>query len=156
MRLDLKARAPRYLGSYGVNAAVFNLSDATTRDTDHVVMMRGLTRNVCVPAIWQINTLNKALVCEKFKESEDGGAPDSKLALPSIGEQICGGEVPVPPSDEGGKLTAWPGQADPRLIKRFEQLLCHTGIVSELRPGLISVARPYVQGCFASTGMIHA
>jgi len=39
-------------------------------------------------------------------------------------------------SFSGGKLTAWPGKAYPRLVKRLEQLSCHGGILSELRLSL--------------------
>jgi hypothetical protein len=87
-------------------------------------------------AIGQINALNKVLVCKQFKESENGSSADAKVSLLCIGEKIRSGEVPVTPCDQGGKLSARPGEADPRLIKRLEQLLCHRGILSELRLSL--------------------
>jgi hypothetical protein len=81
-------------------------------------------------AIGQVNTLDKIPVGEEFEESEDGGSANAKAALLSIGEEIGGGEVPLAPCDEGGELTPRPGEADPRLVKRLEQLSCHKGILS--------------------------
>jgi hypothetical protein len=153
--LNFKARASGGFGSDGINAAVINLRDRAARDTDQVMVMGGFARNIGVSAIGEVNSLNKVLVGEEFKQTEDGGAPNTEAALLGIGEEIGGGEVPLSTGDQGGELTARPGKTDPRLVKRLEQLTCHEGTIPELR---LSLNKRWVspsQAREASTGMIH-
>ena len=116
MRLNFEARAPGRLGGDGVNAAVIDLGDCATRDADEMMVVRRLARDVGVSAVWEINPLDEILVGEEFEETEDGGAPDAEAALLSVGEEVGGGEVSLPTRDQGGELTARPGEADPRLV----------------------------------------
>jgi hypothetical protein len=116
MRLNFKARAPGGLGGDGVNAAVIDLGDCATQDADEVVVVRRLARDVGVSAVGEVNSLHEILVGEEFEETEDGGAPDTEAALFSVGEEVSGGEVPLPTRDQGGELTARPGETDPRLV----------------------------------------
>jgi hypothetical protein len=134
--LNLEARASGRLSSDGVNAAVIDLRDCTARDADQVMVMRGLARDVGVSTVGEVNSFDEVLVGEEFEEAEDGGAPNTKAALLGVGEEVGGGEVPLPPRDQGGELTARSGKAYPRLIKRLEQLSCHRGILPELRLSL--------------------
>jgi hypothetical protein len=136
MGLNLEARASSGLGGDGVNAAVVYLGDCTTRDADQVMVVGGFARDVGVSTVRQVNPLNKVLFSKEFEEAEDGGTPDTEVAILRIVEKVCGGEVPLPTRNEGGELTARPGQANPRLVKRLEQLLCHRGILPELRLSL--------------------
>jgi hypothetical protein len=154
MRLNFEARAPGRLGGDGVDAAVIDLGDCATRDADEVVVVRWLARDVGVSAVWEINPLDEVLVGEEFEETEDGGAPDTKAALLGVGKEVGGGEVPFSPCDQGGELTARPGKADPRLVKRFKQLSCHGGSLPELRLGLNTRRQLLFRGCWASAGMI--
>jgi len=108
-----------------------------------------------MPAIGQVNTLNKVLVGEEFEETEHGGSTDAKAALFSIGQEIGGGEVPLAAGDQGGELTPRSGEANPRLVKRFEQLSCHEGILPELRLSLNRRWGAPKRAHGASTGMIH-
>jgi hypothetical protein len=107
-----------------------------------------------MPAIGQVNTLNKVLVGEEFEETEHGGSTDAKAALFSIGQEIGGGEVPLAAGDQGGELTPRSGEANPRLVKRFEQLSCHEGILPELRLSLITLLKARNRASRASAGMI--
>jgi hypothetical protein len=100
------------------------------------MVMGWLARNIGVSAVGEVNSFDEVLVSEEFEETEDGGAPNAEAALLGVGEEVGGGEVPLPTRDQGGKLTAWPGKAYPRLVKRLEQLSCHGGILSELRLSL--------------------
>jgi hypothetical protein len=134
--LNLEARASGRLSGDGVNAAVIDLRDCTARDTDQVMVMRWLARDVGVSTVGQVNSFDEVLLGEEFEKTEDGGAPNTEAALLGVGEEVGGGEVTLAPCDEGGKLTAWPGKAYPRLVKRLEQLSCHGGILSELRLSL--------------------
>jgi hypothetical protein len=134
--LNLEARASGRLSGDGVNAAVIDLRDCTARDTDQVMVMRWLARDVGVSTVGEVNSFDEVLVGEEFEKTEDGGAPNTEAALLGVGEEVGGGEVTLAPCDEGGKLTAWPGKAYPRLVKRLEQLSCHGGILSELRLSL--------------------
>lgn len=89
-----------------------------------------LARNIGMPAIGQVNALNKVLVGEEFEEAEDGGSANAKTAPFGVGEEIGGGEVPLAPGDQGSEFTPRPSEADPRLVKRFEQLTCHNRTLS--------------------------
>ena len=155
MRLNFETGAPGRLGGDGVNAAVINLGDCAARDTDEVVVVRRLAWDVGVSAVWEINPLDEVLVGKEFEETEDGGASDAEAALLGVGEQVGGGEVPRSARDEGGEFTTRPGKADPRLVKRLEQLSCHRGILSVLRLSLNTRWRGLIRGCWASAGMIH-
>ena len=156
MGLNLEARAPGGLGGDSINAAVVDFGDSATRDTDEVVVVRRLARYVGVSAVGEVNPLDQVLVGEEFEETEDGGAPDAQAALLGVGEEVSGGEVPLPTRDEGGELTARPGEADPRLVKRFKQLSCHGGSLPELRLSLNTLPRPQNQARRASAGMIQS
>jgi hypothetical protein len=154
MRLNFETGAPGRLGGDGVNAAVINLGDCAARDTDEVVVVRRLAWDVGVSAVWEINPLDEVLVGKEFEETEDGGASDAEAALLGVGKEVGGGEVPLPTRDKGGELTARPGEADPRLVKRLEQLSCHGGSLPELRLGLNTRRQLLFRGCWASAGMI--
>jgi hypothetical protein len=134
--LNLEARASGRLSGDGVNAAVIDLRDCTARDADQVMVMRGLARDVGVSTVGEVNSFDEVLIGEEFEKTEDGGAPNTKAALLGVGEEVGGGEVPLSTRDQGGKLTAWPGKAYPRLVKRLEQLSCHGGILPKLRLSL--------------------
>jgi hypothetical protein len=136
MRLDFKARASGGFGSDGVDAAVINLRDCTARNADQVMVVGGFARDVGMSAVWQVNPLNEVLVGEEFKETEDSGAPNAEAVLVSICNQVGSGEVPLPARNKGGELTPRPGKANPRLVKRLEQLSSHGGILPELRLSL--------------------
>jgi hypothetical protein len=75
-----------------------------------------LAGNIGVSAIGQVYTLNKVLVGEEFKETEDSSSANTEAALLGIGEEIGGGEVSLAPCDQGGEFTPRPGKADPRLV----------------------------------------
>jgi hypothetical protein len=100
------------------------------------MVMGGFARDVSVSTAGEVNSLDEVLVGEEFKETEDSRASNAEAALLGIGEKVSGGEVPLAPRDQGGELTARPGKAYPRLIKRLEQLSCHGGILPELRLSL--------------------
>jgi len=93
------------------------------------MVVRGLARDIGVAAVGQVNSLDEVLFGEEFKETEDGGAPNTEAALLGVGEEVGGGEVPLPTRDQGGEFTAWSGKAYPRLIKRLEELSCHWNIL---------------------------
>ena len=155
MGLNLEARASSGFGSDGVNAAVVYFGDCSTRNADQVMVVGRFARDIGVSAVRQVNPLNKVLVSKKFEEAEDGGAPDTEVALISIGEKVCGGEVPLPARNQGGEFTARPGQTNPRLVKRLEQLRCHRGILPELRLSLNTRPGRPNEESGASAGMIH-
>jgi hypothetical protein len=134
--LNLEARASGRLSGDGVNAAVIDLRDGTARDADQVMVMGGLARDVGVSTVREVNSLDEVLLGEKFEETEYGGAPNAEAALLGVGEEVGGGEVPLPTCDQGGEFTARSGKAYPRLVKRLEQLSCHGGILPELRLSL--------------------
>ena len=134
--MNLEARASGRLSGDGVNAAVIDLRDCTARDADQVMVMGWLARNIGVSAVGEVNSFDEVLVSEEFEETEDGGAPNAEAALLGVGEEVGGSEVPLAPRDQGGEFTARPGKAYPRLVKRFEQLSCHSGILAELRLSL--------------------
>ena len=134
--MNLEARASGRLSGDGVNAAVIDLRDCTARDADQVMVMGGLAWDVGVSTVGEVNSFDEVLIGEEFEKTEDGGAPNTEAPLLGVGEEVGGGEVPLPTRDQGGKLTAWPGKAYPRLVKRLEQLSCHGGILSELRLSL--------------------
>jgi len=119
-------------------------------------MVRRLARDVGVSAVGEVNPLDEVLVSEQLEEAKDGGTPDAEAALLGVGEEVGGGEVPLPACDEGGELTARPGKANPRLIKRREQLSCHRGILAVLRLSLNTRRRRLIGRCWASAGMIQA
>jgi hypothetical protein len=48
------------------------------------MMMCWFARDVGVATIGKIESLHKALLGKKFKETKDGGATDPKTALPRI------------------------------------------------------------------------
>jgi hypothetical protein len=123
--LDLKSRTSSGLSGYRLNAAVIDLRNCAARDTDEMVMMRWRAGDVGVSTIGEVNPLDEALVRKEFEEAEDGGASNPEAALFCVGEEIGGGEVPLSSRNQCGEHTAWPGEADPRLVKRFEQLWCH-------------------------------
>jgi hypothetical protein len=100
------------------------------------MVMGGLAWDVGVSTVGEVNSFDEVLIGEEFEKTEDGGAPNTEAPLLGVGEEVGGGEVPLPTRDQGGKLTAWPGKAYPRLVKRLEQLSCHGGILSELRLSL--------------------
>jgi hypothetical protein len=116
VRLNHKAGASGGFGGHCVDATVINLGDCTACDADHVMVVRRLAWNIGVPAIWKINPLDEVLVGEELKETEDGGASDSESAPFGVSQEVGGGEVPLPQFDQGGKLTARPGEADPSSI----------------------------------------
>lgn len=156
VRLDFEARASGRLSGDGGDATVINFRDSTAGNADQVMVMGGLTRDVSMSAVGKVNPLNKILVGEEFKEAEDGGAPNSKVAPVSICDQVCSGEVPLSPCNQSGELTTGPGKADPRLIKRFEQRTGHGGILPELRLSLNRRWGALHRAHRASTGMIRA
>jgi len=100
------------------------------------MVMRGFARDVGVSTVGEVNSLNEVLVGENLEEAEDGGPPNAEAVLLGIGEEIGGGEVPLASCDECGKLTPRSSEADPRLVKRLEQLSCHRGILPLLRLSL--------------------
>jgi len=155
VRLNFKARASGGFSSNGVNAAVINLRDCTARDAHQVMVVGGFARDVGMSAVGQVNPFNQILVGKEFKETEDGGAPNAEAALVSISNQVGGGEVPLPTRNKGGQFTPRPGKANPRLVKRFEQLTCHGGILPELRLSLNIRWGAPKRAHGASTGMIH-
>ena len=155
MGLNLEARASSGFSGDGIDTAVINLGDCAARDADQVVVVRGLTRNIGVPTIGEVNALNQVLVGEEFEEAENGGSADAEPAPLSIGKEVGGGEVPLAPSDQGSELTPWPGKADPRLVKRLEQLSCHTATLPQLRLSIIYLPETRNQAPRASAGMIQ-
>ena len=134
--MNLEARASGRLSGDGVNAAVIDLRDCTARDADQVMVMGGLARDVGVSTAWQVNSFDEVLLGEEFEETEDGGASNTEAPLLGVGRGTSPPPTSSPTRDQGGKLTAWPGKAYPRLVKRLEQLSCHGGILSELRLSL--------------------
>ena len=156
MGLNLEAGASCRFGGDGVNAAVINFGDCATCDTDEVMVMGWLARDVGVSAVGEVNSLNEVLVGEKFEETEDGGAPDAKAAPLGVGEEVGGGEVPLPTRDQGGEFATRPGKANPRLVKRLEQLSCHGGILAELRLSLNRRQGARNEARSATAGMIQA
>jgi len=116
MGLNLEARASSGFSGDGIDTAVINLGDCAARDADQVMVVGRLAGNIGMSAIGQVNALDKVLIGEEFEETEDGGAPDTEVALIGIGEKVCGGEVPLAPCDQGGEFTSRPGKADPRLV----------------------------------------
>lgn len=119
------------------------------------MVMGGFARDVGVSTVGQINPLDEVLVGEEFEETEDGGAPDAKAALLGVGEEVSGGEVPLPPCDQGGEFAARPGEANPRLVKRLEQLSCHGGSLPELRLSLNKRQGARNEARSATAGMIQ-
>jgi|GEM_PF-4655910 len=122
-------------------------------------MVCWLAGDVRVTAVGEIHPLYEVPIGKELEEAEDGGAPNAKLALLGISEEVGGGEVPLPPRDEGGEFTARPGQANPRLVKRLEQLWCHGGIVPVLRLSLNTAwwaVGAWIEGYGACTGMIRS
>jgi hypothetical protein len=69
-----------------------------------------------MPAIWEVNALNKPLLGEQVKKAEDRGAANPQASLTCVGDEVGGGEVPVALRNERGNLTARTGQAHPRLV----------------------------------------
>ena len=116
MLLNRKSGAPRRLCGHSVNTAVTNIGGGAALEADKVVMMCWFARDVGVATIRKIESLHKALLGKKFKETKDGGATDPKTAPLRIVQEFCRGEVALPPSNEFGELAAWPGEAHPCLI----------------------------------------
>ena len=116
MLLDLESGAPRRLCGHSVNTAVTNIGGAAALEADKVMMMCWFARDVGVATIGKIESLHKALLGKKFKETKDGGTTDPKTAPLRIIQELCRGEVALPPSNEFGELAAWPGEAHPCLI----------------------------------------
>jgi hypothetical protein len=100
------------------------------------MVMRGLARDIGVSAVGEVNSLDEVLVGEEFEETEDGGAPDAEAALLSV--------------------AARPGKANPRLVKRLEQLSCHGGSLPELRLSLNRRQGARNEARSATAGMIQA
>jgi len=119
------------------------------------MVMGWLARDIGVSAVGEVNSLDEVLVGEEFEKTEDGGAPDAEAALLGVGEEVGGGEVPLPTCDQGGELTARPGKAYPRLVKRLEQLSCHGGSLPEMRLSLIKRQGARNEARSASAGMIQ-
>ena len=116
MLLDLESGAPRRLCGHSVNPAVTNIGGAAALEADKVMMMCWFARDVGVATIGKIESLHKALLGKKFKETEHGGATDPESAPLRIIKELCRGEVALSPSNEFGELAAWPGEAHPCLI----------------------------------------
>ena len=116
VRFNGEATATRGFGRHGVNAAIIDLGDRSTGDTDKVVVVRWLAWHVGMPTIWQVNPLNEPLLGKQVKQTEDGGAANAKATLTCVGDQVGRREVAVSLGNERGNLTARTGQADPRLI----------------------------------------
>jgi hypothetical protein len=155
VRLNFKARASGRFGSDGVDAAVINLGDCTASYAYQVMVVGGFARDVGMSAVGKVNPFNQVLVGEEFKEAEDGGAPNAEAAPICICNEVGSGEVPLPARNKGGELAPRPGKANPRLVKRFEQLTCHGGILPELRLSLNRRWGAPKRAHGASTGMIH-
>ena len=100
------------------------------------MVVGGFARDVGMSAVGQVNPFDEVLFGQKFKESEDGSAPNAKAAPIGICKKVGGGEVPLSARNKGGELTPRPGKANPRLVKRLEQLSSHGGILPELRLSL--------------------
>ena len=120
------------------------------------MVMGWLARDIGVSAVGEVNSLDEVPVGEEFEETEDGGAPDAEAALLGVGEEVSGGEVPLPPCDQGGEFAARPGKANPRLVKRLEQLSCHGGSLPELRLSLNRRQGARNEARSAAAGMIQA
>lgn len=116
VRFNREATATRCFGRHGVNAAIIDLGDRPTGDTDKVVVVRWLAWHVGMPAVWQVNPLNEPLLGEQVEKAEDCGAANAKATLTCIGDEVSGGEVTIALGNERRNLTARTGKADPRLI----------------------------------------
>ena len=66
--------------------------------------------------VGEVHALNKSLGNEKFKKAKDRGAPHLNATSPRINYEVGGGEVAIALGDEPRHSTAWPGEADPRLV----------------------------------------
>lgn len=118
MLLDLESGAPRRDCRYGVNAAVANIGGCAALKADEMVMMRRLAWDVGVAAIRKVESLHKALLCKKFKETKDGGATDPKTASLRIVQKLRRREVALALPNEFCELAARPGKAHPCLVQR--------------------------------------
>jgi hypothetical protein len=70
MLLNMKPGAPRRLCGHSVNAAVTNIGGGAALKADEMVMMRWFARDVGVAPIRKVEALHKALLCKKFKETQ--------------------------------------------------------------------------------------
>jgi hypothetical protein len=116
MLLDLESGAPRRLCGHSVNAAVSNIGGGAALKADEMVMMRWFARDVGVASVRKVESLHKALLCKKFKETKDGGATDPEAASLRIVQELCRREVALAPPNEFGELAARPSKAHPCLI----------------------------------------
>ena len=116
MLLDLESGAPRRLCGHSVNAAVANIGGGAALKADEMVMVRRPAWDVGVASIRKVESLHKALLCEEFKETKDGGATDPEAAPLSIVQELCRREVALSLPNEFCELAALPGKAHPCLI----------------------------------------
>jgi hypothetical protein len=116
MLLDLESRASRRLCRHSVNAAVANIGGGAALKADEMVVVRWLAWDVGVASIRKVESLHKALLCKKFKETKDGGATDTEAAPLRIVQELCRSEVALALPNKFCELAAWPGKAHPCLI----------------------------------------
>jgi hypothetical protein len=116
MLLDLESGAPRRLCGHSVNATVTYVGGGAALKADEMVVVRRLAWDVGVAAIRKVESLHKALLCKKFKETKDGGAADPEAAPLGIVQELCRREVALSLPNEFCELAARPSKAHPCLI----------------------------------------
>ena len=140
MLLDLESGAPRRLCGHSVNAAVTYVGGGAALKADEMVVVRRLTWDVGVASVRKVESLHKALLCKKFKETKDGGATDPEAASLRIVQELCCREVALAPPNEFGELAAWPGKAHPCLIQRGQHPCRHGWTIPQMILSIITMS----------------
>jgi len=141
MLLDLESGAPRRLCGHSVNATVTYVGGGAALEADEMVVVRRLTWDVGVASIRKIESLHKALLCKKFKETKDGGATDTKTTSLGIVQELCRREVALALPNQFSELAARPGKAHPCLIQCTQHLCGHGRTLPQMRLGIITMSR---------------
>jgi hypothetical protein len=75
-----------------------------------------------VAPVGEVHALNESLGDQKIKKAKDRGAPHLNATSPRINYEVGGGEVTIALGDEPSHRTAWPGEADSRLVYGPQEL----------------------------------
>src|SRR5437870_1777956 len=106
MRVDLVAGAPPDLPQRHVQVALVDANRAAAARADEMVVMRRLAADVGVLPAGQVDPLDQVEAGQQLQRAEDGRPTEPGALTPRRAQEILGGEVALPLSDQACRAEA--------------------------------------------------
>jgi hypothetical protein len=124
VRVEDEARLRSHLVGDGVQAQVAHLGGPTAVGAHHVVVMTGLTDDVGVGAVWQVDPLDEPELLEDLEGAEHRRPSNPEAAPLRLANELKRREVLVAIGEELGDGPTWGGHEVPCPIQGVGPRVC--------------------------------